>query len=194
MPQDTNKLIKNYGLFWKREGVHWNAGGKRGSISGHLKGETNINRRVTIVDFRSQVGIYCLYDKDYSLLYVGQAGNGNSKLFDRLVAHTRDDLAERWVIFSWFGFHDVNLEANPPTLITEQNTDIDLSHALNALEGILIVSAEPPLNRRGPNFGDSTKYKQHWDFDSIYPSSDEMLRQIYDIAITKYSEEDMEEE
>ena len=55
-----------------------------------------------------------------------------------------------------------------------------MNDILNALEGILIVGAEPPLNRQGPSFGDAEKYKQHWDEEVLYPPAEDMIRQIWE--------------
>tara|TARA_R110002020_G_scaffold439082_1_gene649556 strand:+ start:159 stop:530 length:372 start_codon:yes stop_codon:yes gene_type:complete len=96
-------MIKNYGLFWRRDSVHWNYGGGRADEPGHLKGVQYVERQALVVDFREQAGIYCLYDDNFRLLYVGQAGFGNATLFGRLKSHTQNNLAERWTKFSWFG-------------------------------------------------------------------------------------------
>lgn len=148
-------MIENYGLFWSREGVHWNYGrGGRGAYRGSLKGEIVRNRSAEVVDFREQVGIYCLYDNNFKLLYVGQAGFGNATLFDRLRAHTSNDLAERWTKFSWFGLKPVLFEQNNiPRLDAVPQLQVEVGQVLNSLEGILIIGAEPPLNRQGPKFG-----------------------------------------
>ncbi|MEO0963192.1 MAG: GIY-YIG nuclease family protein, partial [Pseudomonadota bacterium] len=55
------------------------------------------------VDFRQQRGIYVLYDGNFNIVYVGQAGAGNQDLFGRLKNHLTDHLASRWSLFSWFG-------------------------------------------------------------------------------------------
>jgi hypothetical protein len=57
---------------------------------------------------------------------------------------------------------------------------LDVGQVLNSLEGILIVGAEPPLNRQGPRFGDAQKFAQHWDDEHVYPPLLEMVREIYD--------------
>ena len=175
-------MIQNYGLFWSRDGVHWNFGrGGRGAYRGSLKGEIVRDRNPQIVDFREQVGIYCLYDNNFSLLYVGQAGFGNATLFDRLRAHTGNDLAERWTKFSWFGLKPVGFDGpNGPVLNEIPQQEVEVGAVLNSLEGILIVGAEPPLNRQGPRFGDAQKFSQHWDAEHVYPPMAEMVREIYD--------------
>lgn len=173
-------MIKNYGLFWKRVGVHWNAGGRRGAPRGHLKGEATFDRATWVVDFREQIGIYCLYDENFRLLYVGQAGFGNATLFERLRSHTQHDLAERWTRFSWFGLKSVGGEAQQPQLEEFNEAGFGVRDVLNSLEGILIVGAEPPLNRQGPSFGDAEKYKQHWDDGVLNPPVNEMIREIWE--------------
>lgn len=173
-------MITNYGLFWKRDGVHWNTGGGRGSQRGHLKGEITFNYEKWIVEFREQIGIYCLYDENFRLLYVGQAGFGNANLFDRLRNHTRNDLAERWTRFSWFGLKGVSGTAEDHSLDAYSGNELEVSDVLNALEGILIVGAEPPLNRQGPSFGNAEKYRQHWDSDVLHPHPNEMIRDLWD--------------
>jgi len=175
-------MIQNYGLFWSRDGVHWNFGrGGRGAFRGSLKGEIVRNRNAEVVDFREQVGIYCLYDNNFKLLYVGQAGFGNATLFDRLRSHTGNDLAERWTKFSWFGLRPVLFgEQNAHRLDAVPQNQIEVGQVLNSLEGILIVGAEPPLNRQGPRFGDAQKFAQHWDDEHVYPPLVEMVKKIYD--------------
>lgn len=176
-------MIKNYGLFWARDGVHWNFGrGGRGAYRGSLKGEIVRDRVSQVIDFREQVGIYCLYDNNFKLLYVGQAGFGNATLFDRLRAHTSSDLAERWTKFSWFGLRPVSFEVqDAPNLCEVPQNTVEIGPVLNSLEGILIVGAEPPLNRQGPRFGDTAqKFSQHWDDKHVYPPLREMVETIYD--------------
>lgn len=175
-------MIENYGLFWSRDGVHWNFGrGGRGAYRGNLKGEIIRNRNAEVVDFREQVGIYCLYDNNFNLLYVGQAGFGNATLFDRLKSHTSNELAERWTKFSWFGLKPVLLaEQDAHRLGAVPQNQIEVGQVLNSLEGILIVGAEPPLNRQGPRFGEAQKFAQHWDGEHVYPPLVEMVQEIYD--------------
>ena len=133
------------------------------------------------MDFREQVGIYCLYDNNFSLLYVGQAGFGNATLFDRLRTHTGNDLAERWTQFSWFGLKPVDFGGPDGPILNEiPLQEVQVAPILNSLERILIVGAEPPLNRQGPKFGEAQKYSQHRDLEFVYPTDREILRQLYD--------------
>ena len=96
-------LISNYGLFWQRKYVDFGHGDNKGT----LLGKTN-KKKSFLVDFREQIGIYVLYDKEFVPIYVGQAGDGNAALFKRLKHHTTDDLCDRWEYFTWFGLRRVN--------------------------------------------------------------------------------------
>ena len=93
-------VIKNYGLMWNQDAVVWGRGGRRGALEGQRKGQ--------IIDFREQIGVYILYDEGRHPIYVGQAGQGNARLFNRLRSHKGGHLADRWRYFSWFGLLTVN--------------------------------------------------------------------------------------
>ena len=144
-------IIKNYGLRWTREKVQWGARGK--GNEGRLTGKLATLKSSTEVDFRKQIGIYVLYEPGFSPVYIGQAGMGNSRLFQRLKNHTNDHLRDRWVAFSWFGFRDVNQDCS---LSDKHNrealTSIKYSDALGEIEGVLIQVLEPRLNRQGPKW------------------------------------------
>ena len=169
----NNYLIKNYGLFWKTQDVFW---GKT-KVSGNLFGIRVGAKRSDHVDFRYQTGIYVLY-ADYKIVYIGQAGNGNAKLFERLKMHRKDDLAGRWNQFSWFGLKWV-LKTN------KLSTDIDSLHPetnslLNHIEAILIHASEPPLNRQGGRWGKTVhRFLQYRDENNLGKTEIEMLRKIY---------------
>jgi len=94
-------LVRNFGHFWERKYINWG----RGNVRGHLKGYVTNKRQA---DFREQIGIYILYDKDLQPVYIGQAGSGNKRLYSRLNQHETDHLWNRWEHFSWFGFRRVN--------------------------------------------------------------------------------------
>ena len=72
-------LIQNYGLFWKRPLVDWGTRGR--GRSGTLMGRPARQLRSPGVDFREQQGVYVLYDDNFKIIYVGQAGAGNQRLF-----------------------------------------------------------------------------------------------------------------
>jgi hypothetical protein len=167
-------LIQNYGLFWRRKDVFWG----RAGVAGHLEGHP-ANAAFVRVDFRYQQGVYCLYDDQFKLVYVGQAGaNDNQRLFDRLKQHTSDALADRWTRFSWFGIR----------WVTQQNMLAAEAHGahttngevLNHIEGILIASAEPPHNRQGARFGEEVRqYLQYRDPDQLGKTTEDMIADIW---------------
>jgi hypothetical protein len=164
-------LVKNYGLFWKREHVFFG----RPKVAGHLKGIAAKNRSWDPIDFREQQGVYALYDNAFRLVYVGQAGaNDQQRLFDRLRQHTRDQLADRWTKFSWFGIRAVN---NNGTLRVENlAAHPTTGDVLNHIEAVLISVAEPAHNRQGGRFGDEVEqFLQHHDVDQVGPDLHEMV-------------------
>jgi hypothetical protein len=164
-------LIHNYGLFWNEADVFWG----KGSKAGRLLGVPSKNITALPVDFREQTGVYVLY-AEYDMVYAGQVGSGNQKLFDRLKQHTRDSLSGRWNKFSWFGLRWVKKNG-------ELANEADGKHSTNAevlnhIEAILIHAAEPKQNRQGGRFGeDVTQYLQLRD-EHLGPTREEM---IYDI-------------
>src|SRR6266404_2145062 len=137
-------LIRNYGLFWKAEDIYWGAGSNAGALYGvHANLITG-----THVDFRDQRGIYVLY-AGYDLVYVGQ--NNGQELLARLKQHKKDDLAERWDRFSWFGLRAVKTNHK----LAQYNQDVHANNrkVLNHIEAIIIHAAEPRLNSQGGRFG-----------------------------------------
>ena len=148
-------LIANMGLFWREDCVYWGAGSK----AGHLNGVRAGAKTSKPVNFRKQRGIYVLYS-DYKIIYIGQAGTGNASLFGRLKRHTRDDLAERWNRFSWFGLDRVLVKSGRLAAQTKAAYP-STTTILNHIEGILIHATEPPLNRQGGTFGQGVhRYRQ----------------------------------
>ena len=151
-------IIKNYGRHWEREAVNWGAGG-RGN-KGHLRGYERPKAKP--VDFRDQIGIYVLHDRDLKPVYVGQAGNGNATLFERLKQHEHDHLWNRWLHFSWFGFRAVNSSSNK---LSEHDKISKIfresgSSLLNQVEGILLAAIEPMLNKQGSRWNGAVEYHQ----------------------------------
>jgi len=69
--------IENFGRLWRRDKVHWGAGSNKGHLNGILKA----SKKSLPVDFRSQIGIYVLFNANHQIVYVGQAGLGNVRLF-----------------------------------------------------------------------------------------------------------------
>jgi hypothetical protein len=138
-------IIKSYGLFWSETDVFWGVG----SSSGSLLGVPARARSSEPVDFREQIGIYVLY-AGHEMIYVGQAGSGNAKLFSRLKKHRKDVLADRWDHFSWFG---LKRALNDGKLSSDsKRAASSVTMALNHMEALLIAAAEPALNRQGGRF------------------------------------------
>lgn len=165
-------IIKNFGFLWERKYIYRGSGGD--GNAGHLKGFAAGAREV---DFREQFGVYVLYDRNQSIVYVGQAGNGHATLFTRLRNHMDGPLWNRWEYFSWIGFKDVNLNGK---LSNQQSVDSGVSgfkysDALNEIEGILIEIIEPKLNKQGGKLKGAVEYFQYID-DKIREVSNEDLR------------------
>jgi hypothetical protein len=166
-------LIQNYGLFRRRGRVFWG----RQRVAGHLKG-VRVNGKTTPVDFRDQAGVYVLYDDNFRLVYVGQAGAGDQRLFNRLKHHTKDFLADRWTRFSWFGIRWV--KENGELAAGAAQASIKSGHILNHIEAILISTAEPPQNKQGGRFGkDIEQYRQYRDVKAVGPEIESMVRQLW---------------
>ncbi|MBN1515708.1 GIY-YIG nuclease family protein [Candidatus Sumerlaeota bacterium] len=144
-------LIRNYGLFWRRDDVFWG----RPKNAGTLLGRRADQRRSEPVDFRDQTGIYALY-ADYRLVYIGQTAGTGKQLLARLKDHLADDLAGRWDMFSWFGTRQV-IAGGDKLKAPKAGASTTLETALNHMEAILIHVAEPPLNRQGSRWGRATK-------------------------------------
>jgi hypothetical protein len=138
-------LVRNIGVFWRRDQVFWGSPGK----SGHLYGVPQDRMSAEPTDFWEQTGVYALY-ANYNIVYVGQTGKRG--LGKRLYDHVWDHLSGRWNQFSWFGVryaHTTSDElSEPPTLRV-----LSLQTVLNHLEGVLIEVAEPPMNGQKGRFG-----------------------------------------
>jgi hypothetical protein len=163
-------LIKNYGRIWDRKYIKWGRWGD----SGHLKGYVTKNRKA---DFREQIGIYILYDKDLIPVYIGQAGSGKQTLYSRLKQHETDHLWNRWVYFSWFGLRGVN-----NTGLLSRYDDAQKifkakgSTLLNEIEGLLITAVEPKLNRQSARWKDVKEFFQLIDEDVKEPKLENILK------------------
>lgn len=146
-------MIKTYGLFWKVENVFWG----RPNNAGALLGAKSKSRNAVPVDFREQRGIYALY-ADYELVYVGQTGASDDRLFKRLKFHLTDHLAERWDRFSWFGTQWVTQQHQLST--DTAGIHETMASALNILEAVTIAVSEPRLNLQRGRWGDAKQYYQ----------------------------------
>jgi hypothetical protein len=145
-------LIRNYGLFWRRNNVVWG----RPNVQGHLKGIRAKAVKSDPVDFAEQRGVYALYDDAFHLVYVGQAGaNDSQRLLGRLRTHRRDALADRWMRFSWFGVNWVRVTGDLAADVASAQPTI--SDVLDHIEAILISAAEPAKNLQGGRFGEGVE-------------------------------------
>lgn len=154
-------IIKNFGFLWERRLINRGGGGagKAGSLCGYRNGA-----KTKIVDFREQIGVYALYDETRTIVYIGQAGNGNANLFERLKQHMKgSNLWNRWSYFSWVGFKDV--KNTNGSLSVKQSVSAGVggfkySDALNEIEGVLIELIEPKLNKQGGKLKHAIEYFQ----------------------------------
>ena len=132
-----------FGRLWERKYTNYGGPGARGHLCGYVTG----NRKA---DFREQIGIYVLSDKDLAPIYIGQAGRGQRRLLNRLNQHETDHLWNRWEYFSWFGFRRVNQSGS----LSAHDDVSKIFRArgellLNEIEGALITALEPKLNKQG---------------------------------------------
>ncbi len=128
-------------------------------------------------NFREQSGIYVLY-ADYEVVYVGQSGFGNQKLFARLKQHRADDLGERWNRFSWFGIRRVNKSGK----LSAETAAVHptLKTVLNHVEGVLIHAVEPSMNGQKGRFGRKVvRYLQVRD-SRLGPTTEKMVELVCD--------------
>jgi len=141
-------------------------------------------RKRRIIDFRSQICVYVLYDEARSPVYVGQAGQGNARLFNRLRSHQRDYLGHRWQYFSWFGI----LSDKSGRLSGHDNkwkhATGTIRSTLNEIEGVLIAATEPRFNKQGAQFRGIARYRQIPRDDGENVSSKE-LRDLLNKIVRK---------
>lgn len=168
-------LVRNYGLFWRRDDVFWGWQKK----AGHLKGRAVRLAKSEPVDFRNQVGVYALYDDNYSLIYFGQAGRGEGhKLFNRLKDHKTDRIADRWTRFSWFGTRFVKKDNE----LSDEKTGFQggATDVLDHIEAVVLAVAEPPHNRQGGRFGNKVQqFRQYRDEDNLGVDQTTMISEVY---------------
>jgi hypothetical protein len=147
-------MIKSYGLHWHNDKVFWG----RQRVSGTLLGAASKSKSAKPIDFRLQRGIYSLY-ANYELVYVGQTGSGDDRLFKRLRTHNRDHLSERWNRFSWFGTQWVTQQG--VLSVDTAKLQGDVSQVLNILEAVATAIAEPRLNLQRGKWSAATQYYQY---------------------------------
>ncbi|WP_423415887.1 GIY-YIG nuclease family protein [Hyphomicrobium sp. B1] len=146
-------MIESYGLHWHIDKVFWG----RQNNAGSLRGAASRSPSAVPVEFRDQRGIYALY-ADYELVYVGQTGAGDDRLFKRLKTHKTDHLAERWNRFSWFGTQWVTQQHKLSVDTAKLSATVE--SALNIMEAVAIAISEPHLNLQRGRWGDSKQYYQ----------------------------------
>lgn len=166
-------IIKNFGFLWERKYINRGAGSNAGHLMGYARGKPE-------ADFREQIGVYVLYDSHQSIVYVGQAGNGNATLFSRLKSHMDGALWNRWEYFSWIGFRDVTKSGslNEKQMVDSQVSGFKYSDALNEIEGILIEILEPKLNKQGGKLKNATEYFQLVDESMDEVSNRELMDEL----------------
>ena len=140
-------LFTHYGLHWSECNVFWSTSKKK---KGGLRGvEKRSKKSEEGRDFNDYIGIYCLYDGT-RLLYVGEAGLGNSStIYNRLSHHRSDHLADAWDEFSWFGREKTSNDAVSKTIQSFQQ-----------LEALLIAVTDPGSNKQSGTFGGAMQFFQ----------------------------------
>jgi hypothetical protein len=169
-------LIKNWGFQWQRQYIFRGAGSNAGHLKGYAAG-------LAEADFREQIGVYILHDHELRIVYVGQAGNGNATLFNRLKNHMDGRLAGRWDYFTWFGFLKTNNDGTLSEVadVKSRVSGFTYSEALDQIEGILIEIIEPPLNKQAGQLKDAREYTQSRDTRMREVSNAELLEKIAEI-------------
>jgi hypothetical protein len=147
-------LVQNYGLYWRTEAVHWGGPNNEGTLEGVPYG----GKRTKPTNFRNQAGVYVLY-QDFKPIYVGETGIGDMRLFRRLKGHRKNQLANRWNSFSWFGIYPVNKVSR--NLRSNVRVHPEIGDVLYHIEAILIAAMEPALNLQRGKFGKAQRYIQH---------------------------------
>lgn len=153
--------VTSYGIFWRQSEIDWHPG-KGNKDAFRLLGRVGANRgSLQVCDFRSQRGIYILYD-DYGPCYVGltrQRGLGQ-----RLKEHLNDGLKGKWDRFSWFGFWPINGRLDDSGVYSLAQPDTELTEDSNTtigdLEALLIRAIGPKLNSAWMNFKDAKEWQQ----------------------------------
>lgn len=168
---------------WRRDHIFWGRGSNKGCIEGR--------RSSRIIDFRDQIGVYVLYDETRRPIYVGQAGQGNARLFIRLRSHTRDHLAHRWHYVSWFGLLSVNRASSRLSGHDDPGKRVrgTLRSTLNEIEGVLIAATEPSFNKQGARFRGIARYRQvkHSKAEAVSSLQiHDLVQEVHDTMLAKF--------
>lgn len=197
----TRLIFPNYGLMWRRDYADSVRGrttrsGTRGKLRVFLLGiNRKKKRKEKWADFREQIGVYALYDKEERIIYAGLAGKGNKNsgnLYDRLNSHFNNDTENRIRYFSWFGLRQVNDSMYPAYLDKEEKKIIHRLEGifksekytfkkgmlLQHLEALLIQIVEPVINKRGADWRGSERYFQYVPDHAKEPTMSEVLTAI----------------
>jgi len=166
-------LIKNWGFQWQRQYIFRGAGSNAGHLKGYASGKPE-------ADFREQIGVYILHDRDLHIVYVGQAGNGNATLFNRIKNHMDGRLSGRWDYVTWFGFLNVNGDGSLSNVanVSSRVSGFTYSQALDQIEGILIEVIEPRLNKQAGQLKAATEYIQSKDVRMREITNSELLDEL----------------
>jgi hypothetical protein len=154
-------LIRNFGLFWRRDEVDWSPGkGKRRSF--RLLGRRGANLPgLRLADFRYQQGIYILYGQ-YGPHYVGLTRKQG--LGKRLKDHLFDDHWGEWDRFSWFGFQRVLKSYDSAGLLRLGDlADVSLGDPktmIGDIEALLIKAMGLGSNKAQMNFARAEQWTQ----------------------------------
>ena len=162
----NRKIINAFGIYWRRELIHWK------SIP-DLLGIQQIG--ASPVNFKEQKGIYLLHD-NRETIYVGQAIE--TTLGQRLKYHISDRLSGRWNRFSWFGFHSVLNDGKLELLKNHEN--LSIQELGDAFEAILIESMEPRQNRKQGNTFFGIEYLQQESPEIKKKQKEELVKELLD--------------
>jgi len=153
-------LIHAYGLFWRSDEVDWWPKAGSGGAFQLLGRVGKVYPALQVADFRTQHGIYVLYN-DWGSYYVGLASTGT--MGRRLRSHTRDKHAGKWDRFSWFGFDRVLTSRDVSGLQRLKRMPlkqrVEPAEMIRDLEATLI-HVMPTVNRRNETFKDADEWRQ----------------------------------
>jgi len=158
---NKQSLIKNYGLYWRRDLVQLKKTG-RGSILGncvvHWTARGHVHQKTLKgVDFWEQTGVYVLY-RDFHVVYVGRTIE--SGLGPTLQRHQSNRNSDRWDRFSWFGGRTVRRTDNRLGKATRGTMFSRAAERIKFLEALLIEVIDPPYNRRHESLRGADKAEQ----------------------------------
>lgn len=156
--------ITSFGLFWRANEIEWWPGQGNKKIF-QLLGRVGQNRpTIKVADFRSQQGIYILFD-EYGPSYVGLTREQG--LGKRLKDHMGDHLKGTWDRFSWFGFKEIGVPREDGTsdlLDLKEELTEKTNTTIADLEALLIRAIGPKNNLAWMQFKEASEWTQvGWD-------------------------------